>query len=599
MSFPWFGRGCAAEGVLAALDRSLAMIEFDPTGKIITANGNFCAAMGYELADIKSRHHSIFVEEAYAASAEYREFWANLSRGKFEAREYKRLGKGGAEVWIQASYNPVVDRYGKVKKVVKVASVTTSAKHLTAEFESKINALSRVQAVIEFLPNGEIITANENFLRTLGYSLPEIIGRHHRMFVEPGEAQSPGYQEFWTKLNRGEFVAAEFRRIGKAGGDVWIQASYNPIFDTSGRVVKIVKFATDITSRVEAVREIGEGLVQLAKRNLAYRIKCPFTPEFEKLRVDLNQSFAELQATVTTIGRGIATMQSGAQEITSAADDLSRRTEQQAASLEQTAAALDEITAAIGKTAEGAKHVRDVVATAKLDTEKSSLVVDQAVGAMGHIEKSAREISQIIGVIDEIAFQTNLLALNAGVEAARAGEAGRGFAVVASEVRALAQRSAEAAKEIKTLISTSSAQVSTGVGLVSETGKALSRIAVQIADINGVVVDIAASAQEQAVGLHQVNTAVNQMDQVTQQNAAMVEQSTAASHALTQETGQLTELLEQFQLGQEAAPVAAVMEKRSPTPPRRPVSRRATGGKVLKFTGNRHHSASDPDWEEF
>ena len=599
MSFPNFGSGAAAQSALAALGRALAIIEFEPTGKIITANSNFCQAMGYELADIQGRHHSMFVEPAYSATTEYRAFWANLARGEFDAGEYRRLANDGAEVWVQASYNPVVDRRGRVKKVIKVAAVITDAKHQAAEATGKIEAISRVQAVIEFLPSGEIITANENFLQAVGYRLDEIVGRHHRMFVDPHEAQSPGYGEFWTKLNRGEYVAAEFRRIGKAGNDVWIQASYNPIFDSNGRVMKIVKFATNITPRVEAVREVGEGLIQLAGCNLTYRIEQAFAPEFEKLRVDLNQSFDKLQATVSTIGRGITTMQSGAREITSAADDLARRTEQQAASLEETAAALDQITAAVSKTAEGAKHVRDVVATAKTDAERSGDVVGQAVKAMGQIEKSAREISQIIGVIDEIAFQTNLLALNAGVEAARAGDAGRGFAVVASEVRALAQRSAEAAKEIKALISTSTTQVGTGVSLVNQTGQALARITAQIADINGVVVDIAASAVEQATGLHEVNTAVNQMDQVTQQNAAMVEQSTAASHALTQETGQLAELVGQFRLGELPPSAPPIVEKRLPEPPRRAVSRTAGSAKVLAFTGSASRAVAKADWEEF
>jgi methyl-accepting chemotaxis protein len=241
-------------------------------------------------------------------------------------------------------------------------------------------------------------------------------------------------------------------------------------------------------------------------------------------------------------------MQSGAGEISSAADDLSRRTEQQAATLEETAAALDEITVTVRKTAEGAKQARDVVSRTRENAEHSGTIVRQAVAAMGSIEQSSRQIGQIIGVIDEIAFQTNLLALNAGVEAARAGDAGRGFAVVASEVRALAQRSAEAAKEIKALISTSGEHVSAGVRLVSDTGGALGQMVDQVAEIDAVVTAIAASAGEQATGLVEVNTAINQMDQVTQQNAAMVEQSTAASHALAQEAEELSRLTGRFQI---------------------------------------------------
>src|SRR5690606_18841880 len=257
----------------------------------------------------------------------------------------------------------------------------------------------------------------------------------------------------------------------------------------------------------------------------------------------------QLQDAMSVVVTNVSAIRSGSGEISQAADDLSRRTEQQAASLEETAAALDQITATVNRTAAGARQASDTVQAAKGDAETSGNVVRDAVSAMGAIEKSAQEITQIIGVIDEIAFQTNLLALNAGVEAARAGDAGRGFAVVASEVRALAQRSAEAAKEIKVLISASTSQVNSGVSLVGQTGEALQRIVSRVAEIDGLVSEIAASAQEQATGLQQVNTAVNQMDQVTQQNAAMVEQSTAASHSLAQEAEALAGSVARFQIG--------------------------------------------------
>ena len=264
----------------------------------------------------------------------------------------------------------------------------------------------------------------------------------------------------------------------------------------------------------------------------------------------------------------------GSEEIGIAADDLSRRTEQQAASLEETAAALDEITSTVRRSAAGAKQASEVVAGAKLEAERSGIVVDQAVAAMGEIETSSREIGNIIGVIDEIAFQTNLLALNAGVEAARAGEAGRGFAVVAQEVRALAQRSADAAKEIKTLIGASARQVEAGVGLVGQTGEALRGIVAKVVEIDALIVQISASAQEQATGLHQVNTAVNQMDQVTQQNAAMVEQTTAATHALKGQTAELVALISAFQVGtsRRFGAAAAIQASEPPRASRRPGS---------------------------
>ena len=301
------------------------------------------------------------------------------------------------------------------------------------------------------------------------------------------------------------------------------------------------------------VRSFGVGLSRLADGDLTYRVRDDLPHQYETLRSDFNGAMGKLQDTMQVIIGNADGIRSGSREITHASDDLAKRTEQQAAGLEETAAALEEITATVKKTADGAQEARRVVSSAKVDAEHGGEVVGKAVTAMGQIEASAQQITQIIGVIDEIAFQTNLLALNAGVEAARAGDAGRGFAVVAQEVRALAQRSAEAAKEIKALITASTEQVGAGVDLVGQTGKALERILDQVSRINGVVGEIAASAREQATGLDEVNLAVNQMDQVTQQNAAMVEESTAASHALAREADALTQLMGQFQVGETAA----------------------------------------------
>ncbi|WP_249778042.1 globin-coupled sensor protein [Phenylobacterium glaciei] len=310
------------------------------------------------------------------------------------------------------------------------------------------------------------------------------------------------------------------------------------------------------------VGALATALSQLAGGDLTATIKVEVDPSFQAIKDDFNTAISGLCKAMGAIANSTTSVHGGADEISSAADDLSRRTEHQAASLEETAAALDEITATIRQTATGAKAAAEVVLAARGDAQASGNVVQQAVAAMSEIEKSAQEISQIIGVIDEIAFQTNLLALNAGVEAARAGEAGRGFAVVASEVRALAQRSAEAAKEIKALIGASSQQVSTGVQLVGQTGDALQRIVDRVAEIDGMVGEIAATAQEQSVGLAQVNTAVNQMDQVTQQNAAMVEETTAAASSLKNEASELTRLISGFHTGARAASVASTAQRR-------------------------------------
>nr|WP_176704836.1 PAS domain-containing methyl-accepting chemotaxis protein [Agrobacterium fabrum]ASK42666.1 chemotaxis protein [Agrobacterium fabrum str. C58] len=538
-------RGANACAVLAALSKSQAMIEFDLSGRILTANDNFCRALGYELSEIIGKHHSMFVEPAFVKSADYKAFWAKLAAGNFDQQQYKRIGKGGKEVWIEASYNPVIRR-GKPVKVVKIATDITAQKLKVAEDAGKIEALSRAQAIIEFTPTGDVLTANENFLSALGYSLSEIQGKHHSMFCEPSYTASPDYRNFWKMLAGGDLMADEFMRLGKGGRKVFIQASYNPIFDMNGKVFKVVKFATDVTGRVENVETLAQCLNDLAEGDLAQSIDKPFIPSLERLRTDFNAASEKLKRAMTLVSENAGAISSGSNEIRSAADDLAKRTEQQAASIEETAAALEEITTAVNDSSRRADEAGKIVARAREHAEHSGEVVRDAIGAMDQIEKSSREISNIIGVIDEIAFQTNLLALNAGVEAARAGEAGKGFAVVAQEVRELAQRSAKAAKEIKTLITSSGSQVQSGVSLVTKAGSALQEIATQVHDINTNVVAIVEAAREQSNALGEINKAVNSVDQGTQQNAAMVEEQTAASHSLAREAAALFELLEHF-----------------------------------------------------
>ncbi len=417
------------------------------------------------------------------------------------------------------------------------------------DFQGQMVAISRVQGIIEFTTEGEIITANENFLKAIDYRLDEIKGRSHSILVDPEYARTPAYKEFWDALRRGEFQAAEFTRFGKNGKRVVINASYNPILDSKGKVTKVVKFATDVTERVHAVTTIAEALNKLAQGDLSFCVDRPFAPDFEGLRNTMNDAISQMRDTLSDVARSTDQIDTGTREISQSAEDLSKRTEQQAASLEETAAALDQITVNVSNAAKRAEEARHAAATASGNAERSGKVVADAVGAMSRIESSSNQISNIIGVIDEIAFQTNLLALNAGVEAARAGEAGKGFAVVAQEVRELAQRSAQAAKEIKGLIRNSSEEVSTGVKLVSETGEALRTIQQNIVAVNDHMEAITSSAKEQATGLSEVNSAVNQMDQVTQQNAAMVEETNAASATLAQETARLRDLIEMFQLG--------------------------------------------------
>nr|MCU0911336.1 methyl-accepting chemotaxis protein [Paracoccaceae bacterium] len=349
--------------------------------------------------------------------------------------------------------------------------------------------------------------------------------------------------------------------------------------------------------QARVVERLGEGLRALADGNLSQTLDTAFTEDYEQLRVDFNATIDTLNEVLRSLVGNAEEIRSRAEEISGSSDDLSKRTENQAATLEETAAALDELTASVRSAADGAAEVESVVIEARAEAEQSGLVVREAVTAMSEIKRSSDEITQIIGVIDDIAFQTNLLALNAGVEAARAGDAGRGFAVVASEVRALAQRSSEAAKQIKTLIGGSAEQVESGVALVGRAGEALSSIVGRVANIAGLISSIAAGSREQSVGLSEINVGVTQLDQVTQQNAAMVEEVTAASLMLKQEAAALSQLVSRFRLA-DGGPNAGAGLLRFPEPATagRAPARKAEGPEPRS---PRRAAANEGVWQDF
>lgn len=538
----------------AAIHKSQAVIEFALDGTILYANENFLNALGYTLEEVKGKHHSLFVEPNYRASAEYKAFWDKLGRGEYDAAQYKRIGKGGREVWIQASYNPIINKRGRPYKVVKFATDITAQKLQTADYEGQLAAIDKAQAIISFNLDGTIITANKNFLDLLGYALDEVRGRHHSMFVEPAFRDSPEYKAFWAKLGRGEYDAAQYKRIGKSGREVWIEASYNPILDASGRPYKVVKYATDITHRTKAAKamqlavEQVQDVVEATKGNdLTQRIDLAGKDgQIRALCEGVNNLVETMTGIIGNIRNASATIAAASSEISTGSQDLAQRTESQAASIEETAASMHEVTETVKQNADNAQAASQLAILARDTAEKGGQVVSDAVSAVNDIESSAQKIGDIIGLMDEIAFQTNLLALNASVEAARAGEAGKGFAVVAQEVRALAQRSANASKDIKALIQTSNGQVKIGASLVNQAGGSLTEIVSAIKKVSDIVADIAAASREQATGLEQINTAVASMDEMTQRNGALVEETSASAQSLSNQARELAHLVQRY-----------------------------------------------------
>jgi methyl-accepting chemotaxis protein len=627
--------------MLNALDKAQAVIEFTPEGIIVAANDNFLNALGYSLDEIVGNHHKMFCDASYVKSSEYSEFWRTLKSGKLHSGEFCRLDKQGKEIWIQASYNPVLDGDGKVMRVVKFATDITATKLKNSNYEGQINAINKAQAVIEFDLDGYILTANENFLNTVGYRLEEVQGKHHSMFVKDDYKRSTEYAQFWEQLRQGSMFNDEFERVGKEGEPVWIQASYNPIIDQNGRPYKVVKFALDITGRKQAISDIRHAMNELAQGNLDCKIEHEFEDEFQDLGNSINRFIGDMRRIIGTINdvmsrlsngdltaviedefegefqvlgdainqfvnqmsgtigsiyEAVETITTASSEIATGNSDLSSRTEQQASSLEETASSMEELTGTVKLNAENAEQANALASQSCDIATKGGDLIRQVVDTMSSINASAQEISDIIGVIDGIAFQTNILALNAAVEAARAGEQGRGFAVVASEVRSLAQRSAEAAKEIKELISGSVSKIDGGNKLVNQSGDTMEEVVTSIKRVNDIMSEIAAASSEQASGIEEVSKAVVQMDEMTQQNAALVEEAAAAAESLQQQASGLSERVATFKIGE------SHKTQQQPVPTARLSHQSHRTASVASLTNHRALQPKVPssdEWESF
>lgn len=471
------------EGQILAIDKSQAVIEFNLDGTIINANDNFLAALGYSLKEIQGHHHRMFCDDEYANSLEYKRFWDSLGRGDFHSGEFRRVTKTGEDIWINATYNPICDDEGRVFKVVKFATDITEQKMKAADYEGQIKAIDKSQAVIEFNPNGTILKANANFLSVTGYSLNEIVGQHHRIFCDQDYVKTQEYRNFWDKLSRGEFDSGEYKRFSKEGKEVWINASYNPVFDLNGHVYKVVKYATDLTKEKEAYNNLVNS--------------------FERAAENLKETSGGLQQYAQSLSRDAeSTLELSRQALVNS-EEVSQGVQTVSTSTEEMSASIKELS----------RSAVDTSVLAQDASENSKSTCD----VINNLGKASEDIGNVIKVINSIAQQTNLLALNATIEAARAGEAGKGFAVVANEVKELAKQTAMATDNISNQIGNvqqSTTQAVAGVETVADKINQLSEISLTTASA---VEEQAQTTSSMSQVLLEQNMSVSQISQLIEQ----------------------------------------------------------------------------------
>ena len=553
-------RNADYEGKIDAISKAQAVIEFRLDGTILDANDNFLKSVGYTLDEIKGQHHRMFCLPEYARSDEYAQFWHKLGQGQFDAGEYKRLTKDGREIWLNASYNPIFDVEGRPFKVVKFASDVTALKKRNAEYEGKVSAIGKAQAVIEFDMQGNVLDANDNFLAVMDYDLSDIQGEHHRMFCEPEFASSAEYKKFWQKLNRGEFDAGRYKRLGNHGKVVWIQATYNPILDLNGKPYKVVKFAIDISEQVNLENSIQSkaandsrkvnALLDSVARAAQGDLTCNIVPEGDEpidlLAGGISKMIVDLRGVIGNVVSAANGFADASHTIAERATGVAVGTQALGATVEEMNASIDGLTYSINSIAENTSNADFLAKATQQEAEAGARAVAKSIEAMDLINRSSEDIGEIVKVISEIANQTNMLAFNAAIEAARAGEHGLGFSVVADEVRKLAERSSQATKEISKLINESVKRVSTGSEISRQASDAFDKIVSGVAKTTLAISDISKAANEQLLTAREVSSAIQYIAEETEKSAANCDSIARSTDGLNERAGSLNQTVSGF-----------------------------------------------------